>query len=386
MFVDSVELTISSGKGGAGAVSFWTEKFVIKGGPDGGDGGRGGSVFFKVDNNTDTLSALRGRRVIKAENGRPGEGRKRYGRKGKDAIITVPPGTQVIDMETGEVLLDLIKEGEVVKFLEGGKGGLGNMHFKNASNQRPTYAQPGLPGITKQVRLEMKLIADVGLVGYPNVGKSTLISTLSNARPQVANYEFTTLTPKLGVVSVGDFDSFMMADIPGIIEGASDGRGLGLEFLRHIERTKTLLLMIDASNYREMKYQYETLLVELQRYSKRLATRKHAVAVTKIDALSRDEVNTLTEKFLQDIGLEPNETLKQYKVDEHYLGYGFKNNFGLTLPKRTPLFVLPISSVAHLNTEPLRYALADLVRQIEAEDTEASEEIELSSKEASEVQ
>ncbi len=385
MFVDSVELTISSGKGGAGAVSFWTEKFVIKGGPDGGDGGRGGSVFFKVDNNTDTLSALRGRKVIKAENGRPGEGRKKYGRKGQDTIITVPPGTQVIDMETGELLLDLVKEGEVVKFLEGGKGGLGNMHFKNASNQRPTYAQPGLPGITKQVRLEMKLIADVGLVGYPNVGKSTLISTLSNARPQVANYEFTTLTPKLGVVSVGDYDSFMMADIPGIIEGASDGRGLGLEFLRHIERTKTLLLMIDASNYREMKYQYETLLVELQRYSKTLATRKHAVAVTKIDALSQDEVNTLTEKFLQDIGLEPNETLKQYKADENYLSYGFKNDFGLTLPEQAPLFVLPISSVAHLNTEPLRYALADLVKQVEAEDAETSEETEISSTEASEA-
>ena len=375
MFVDSVELTISSGKGGAGAVSFWTEKFVIKGGPDGGDGGRGGSVFFKVDNNTDTLSALRGRRVIKAENGRPGEGRKKYGRKGKDTTITVPPGTQVIDLETGELLLDLVEEGAVVKFLEGGKGGLGNMHFKNASNQRPTYAQPGLPGVTKQVRLEMKLIADVGLVGYPNVGKSTLISTLSNARPQVANYEFTTLTPKLGVVSVGEYDSFMMADIPGIIEGASDGRGLGLEFLKHIERTKTLLLMIDASNYREMKYQYETLLVELQRYSETLATRKHAIAVTKIDALGSDEVNTLIEGFLKDIGLAPNETLKRYKADTSYLSYGFENDFGTTLPEKAPLFVLPISSVAHLNTEALRYALADLVKIVQAEEKAAGEEV-----------
>ncbi len=319
MFVDSVELTISSGKGGAGAISFWTEKFVIKGGPDGGDGGRGGSVFFKVDNNTDTLSGLRGRNHIKAENGRPGEGRKKYGRKGKDVTITVPPGTVVIDAETGEELLDLVEEGQVVKFLEGGKGGLGNMHFKSSTNQRPTYAQPGLPGITKHVRLEMKLIADVGLVGYPNVGKSTLIATLSNAKPEVANYEFTTLTPKLGVVHVGDYDSFMMADIPGIIEGASDGRGLGLEFLRHIERTKTLLLMIDASNYREMKYQYETLLVELKRYSETLATRKHAIAITKIDALSSDEVNEKTAQFLSDIGLEPNKTLAKYKADSNYL-------------------------------------------------------------------
>ena len=367
MFVDSVELMISSGKGGAGAISFWTEKFVTNGGPDGGDGGRGGSVFFKVDNNTDTLSSLRGRKHIKAENGRPGEGRKCYGRKGKDITITVPPGTSVIDMETGDELMDLVNEGEVVLFLEGGKGGLGNMHFKSSSNQRPTYAQPGLPGITKQVRLEMKLIADVGLVGYPNVGKSTLISTLSNAKPQVANYEFTTLTPKLGVVHVGDFDSFMMADIPGIIEGASDGRGLGLAFLKHIERTKTLLLMIDAANYREMKYQYETLLVELQRYSETLATRKHAVAITKIDSLPQDEVNRLTENFLADIGLEANDTLHTYKADRMYVSYGLKKEFGVKLPKEKPLFVLPISSVAHINTEPLRYALGDFVKSVKEE-------------------
>ena len=375
MFVDSVELTISSGKGGAGAISFWTEKFVVNGGPDGGDGGRGGSVFFKVDNNTDTLSALRGRNHIKAENGRPGEGRKRYGRKGEDVTITVPPGTTVIDLETGEELLDLVNEGEVVKFLEGGKGGLGNMHFKSSTNQRPTYAQPGLPGITKRVRLEMKLIADVGLVGYPNVGKSTLISTLSNARPQVANYEFTTLTPKLGVVHLGDYDSFMMADIPGIIEGASDGRGLGLEFLKHIERTKTLLLLIDAANYREMKYQYETLLVELQRYSETLATRRHAIAITKIDSLSADEVNRLTEQFLSDIGLEKNDTLGKYKADTQYSSYGFKTDFGVELPQQEPLFVLPISSVAHLNTEALRYALGDFVKTVQAEEKTASEEV-----------
>ena len=367
MFVDSVELMISSGKGGAGSISFWTEKFVANGGPDGGDGGRGGAVFFKVDNNTDTLSGLRGRVHMKAENGRPGEGRKCYGRKGQDMVITVPPGTTVVDMETGEELMDLLTEGEVILFLEGGKGGLGNMHFKSSSNQRPTYAQPGLPGITKKIRLEMKLIADVGLVGYPNVGKSTLIATLSNARPQVANYEFTTLTPKLGVVHMGDFDSFMMADIPGIIEGASDGRGLGLEFLKHIERTKTLLLMIDAANYREMKYQYETLLVELTRYSETLATRKHAIAITKIDSLSVDEVNALTETFLNDINLEANKTLSQYKAKEEYISYGFEKDFGVKLPEKEPLFVLPISSVAHINTEALRYALGDFIKSVKEE-------------------
>lgn len=364
MFVDNVELTISSGKGGAGCVSFWTEKFVIKGGPDGGDGGRGGSVFFKVDNNTDTLSALRGRNVIKAENGRPGEGRKCYGRKGKDTTIIVPPGTQVVDMETDEVLLDLITEGEKIKFLEGGKGGLGNLHFKSSTNQRPTYAQPGLPGVTRHVRLEMKMVADVGLVGFPNVGKSTLISTLSNARPQVANYEFTTLTPKLGVVMVGDYDSFMMADIPGIIEGASDGRGLGLEFLKHIERTKTLLFMIDATNYREMKYQYEILKEEVQRYSAELATRSHAVVITKIDALSVDEVNLLTETFLSDFGLKANEELEKYKADMNYLSYGFKREAWDAYPENEPGFVLPISSVAQFNTEALRYALADFAKEV----------------------
>lgn len=362
MFVDNVELTISSGKGGAGCVSFWTEKFVTKGGPDGGDGGRGGSVFFKVDNNTDTLSALRGRNTIKAENGRPGEGRRCYGRRGQDSVIVVPPGTQVVDMETGEVLLDLLEEGEMIEFLHGGKGGLGNMHFKSSTNQRPTYAQPGLPGITKQIRLEMKMIADVGLVGFPNVGKSTLIATLSNARPEIANYEFTTLTPKLGVVMVGEYDSFMMADIPGIIEGASDGRGLGLEFLKHIERTKTLLFMIDVSNYREMKYQYEILKEELKRYSQELSGRNHAIAITKIDALMVDEVNLLIEIFLEEIGYKANDELKKYKADMSYLSYGYKRETWDAYPENEPVFVLPISSVAQFNTEALRYALADFVK------------------------
>ena len=374
MFVDSVELTITSGKGGAGCVSFWTEKFVIKGGPDGGDGGRGGSIFFKIDNNTDTLSSLRGRRVIKAENGRPGEGRHRYGRKGKDTTITVPPGTQVIDRQTGELLLDLVTEGEVVKFLEGGKGGLGNTHFKNSTNQRPTYAQPGLPGESREVRLEMKLIADVGLVGFPNVGKSTLISTLSNARPKVANYEFTTLTPKIGVVMVGEFDSFMMADIPGIIEGASDGRGLGLEFLKHIERTKTLLLLIDATNYREMKYQYEILKEELLKYSEELAARPHAVAITKIDALSLDEVNEKTEQFLGDLSLKPNNALAKFGDTKGYSNYAHQKEEWEDLVLDAPAFVLPVSSVAQTQTEVLRYALADLAKAKSRQDKKADEE------------
>jgi len=364
MFVDSVDLTVSSGKGGAGCVSFWTEKFVVNGGPDGGDGGKGGNIYFVVDNNTDTLSALRGRNHIKAENGRPGEGRKRYGRKGKSVDIIVPPGTQIIDALTNEILHDLVEEGQRVLFLEGGKGGLGNTHFKNSSNQRPTYAQPGLPGVTKDLRLEMKMIADVGLVGYPSVGKSTLISAISNAKPKVAEYEFTTLIPNLGVVKVDEFDSFMMADIPGIIEGASDGRGLGLEFLKHIERTKTLLLLVDASNYREMKYQYETLLVELQRYSSELAKRRFAVAITKCDTFTIEEINVLIEKFLEDIQLQPNSTLNRFKANEEYLSYGFEESFGVDLPEDKPLFVLPISSVSHLNTEALRYALKNFITSV----------------------
>ena len=370
MFVDSVDIMLSSGKGGAGCVSFWTEKFVAKGGPDGGDGGKGGNVYFVVDNNTDTLSALRGRNHIKAENGQPGEGRKCYGRKGQSVDIIVPPGTQVVDALTDEVLYDLVEEGERILFLEGGKGGLGNMHFKNASNQRPTFAQPGLPGVTKELRLEMKMIADVGLVGYPSVGKSTLISAISNAKPKVASYEFTTLTPNLGVVNVGEYDSFMMADIPGIIEGASDGRGLGLEFLKHIERTKTLLLLVDAANYREMKYQYETLLVELERYSEELSTRRFAVAITKCDTFPVEEVNALTEQFLEDIGLKANKRLQEFKAENNYISYGFEEDFGVDLPKDEPLFVLPISSVSHLNTEALRYVLKNFVVAVAEQEKE----------------
>ncbi len=365
MFVDSVELLVSSGKGGAGCVSFWTEKFVIKGGPDGGDGGKGGSIYFKVDNNTDTLSALRGRNHIKAENGRPGEGRKRYGRKGKSVEIIVPAGTQIIDTETNEVLFDLVHEGEKILFLEGGKGGLGNMHFKSSTNQRPTYAQPGLPGVTKKIQLEMKLIADVGLVGYPSVGKSTLISTISNSKPKIANYEFTTLRPNLGVVNIGEYDSFIMADIPGIIEGASSGRGLGLEFLKHIERTKTLLLMVDILNYRDMKYQYETLLVELNRYSKELASKRFAIAISKCDSLSVDEINSKIKIFLEDIGLKENNRLEKYGADMRYLSYGFIEDFGVDLPKDKPLFVMPISSLSNLNTKPLSYALKNFINIVE---------------------
>jgi len=368
MFIDKVELTISSGKGGAGCVSFHTEKFVTKGGPDGGDGGRGGSVFFEVDANTDTLSYYRGKRHLKAKNGRPGEGRKRFGKKGEDLVLVVPPGTQVIDVESGEVLLDLVEDKSVIEFLKGGKGGLGNVHFKGPTNQRPTYAQPGLPGETKEVRLELKSIADVGLVGFPNVGKSTLISSLSNARPEVANYEFTTLTPKLGVVQISEYESFLMADIPGIIEGASDGRGLGLDFLRHIERTKTLLYMIDATNYREMKYQLEALKEEINRYSESLSKRAYAIAITKIDALPVDELNIKLEEFFKDINIETNNRCREFGASKDLVSYLQEREDWEDLDYSKPIFVLPISSVSRVNLDALKFLLFKLVKSKKEEE------------------
>ncbi len=353
MFVDSVELKLSSGKGGQGCSSFRREKFVPKGGPDGGDGGRGGDVWFVVDKNTDTLSHFKGKKRLKAENGRPGQPRKCAGKSGESLFVRVPPGTQVIDKTTNEVLLDLTEDGEKVKFLQGGKGGLGNVHFRSSTNQRPTYAQPGKPGEERDIRLELKLIADVGLVGFPNVGKSTLISAISNAHPEVADYEFTTLTPKLGVVALDEYRSFVMADIPGIIEGASDGRGLGIEFLKHIERTKSLLLMIDAANYRDTEYQYSALRKELKRYSEELFCRPFGVALTRIDALNMDDVNEKMRCLLDVFNLKPNRGLEEVGADMNYSGY-LGNREG------APVFAISISSVAGINMKPLVYLLGSM--------------------------
>jgi len=354
MFIDHVNLELCSGKGGAGAVSFRQEKFVLKGGPDGGDGGRGGDVFFVVDKNSHTLSSFRGRKKMKAQNGRPGEGRKKYGKKGESLYITVPPGTQVIDAKSGEVLFDLVEDGQKVKFLEGGKGGLGNWHFKSPTNQRPTYAQPGLPGVCKEVRLELKLIADVGLVGFPNVGKSTLISSISNAQPEIANYEFTTLTPKLGVVRADEFSSFVMADIPGIIGGASEGKGLGLDFLRHIERTHFLLFMLDIANYRTLEEQYDTLKKELEGFSKELSGRDYAIALTRVDALDPEEATEKIEAFLDHIGLKSDRSHDIYRFDAAYPVYVQDID---AYDHQKPFFVAPISSVTKLNIKPLIFAL-----------------------------
>jgi len=363
MFTDKVTLTLSSGKGGQGCVAFRREKFVTNGGPNGGDGGKGGDVYFRVDNNTHTLSGFKGRKNLKAEGGRPGEGSRMTGKSGQPLYVTVPPGTQVIDKETGEVLFDLLTDGYEVRYLQGGRGGLGNFHFKSSTNQQPRYAQPGEGAVEREVILDLKLIADVGLVGFPNVGKSTLISTVSNARPEVANYEFTTLTPKLGQVDVGNYESFVMADIPGIIGGASDGKGLGLEFLRHIERTKTLLFMIDLDNYRGMMEQFETLKVELEKYSEKLHGRSYAIALTRTDAILQEDAIERAKAFIKDLGL----------VEGAKSHFGFESDFPffeqddengtIAYDAAKPLFVAPISSVMHTNIDGLRYALNDLVKK-----------------------
>lgn len=351
MFIDRVEIVVSSGKGGAGCVSFRREKFVVQGGPNGGDGGRGGDLVFEVSNNTDTLSKFRGHHHFRAKNGDQGGSRNMTGKSAAPLVLKVPAGTQVFDAETDELLLDLVEPDSKVVFLQGGKGGLGNTHFKSSTNQRPTYAQPGLAGEERKVRLELKLIADVGLVGYPNVGKSTLISAISHAKPEVANYEFTTLTPSLGVVSVDDYQSFVMADIPGIIEGASEGKGLGIEFLRHIERTTVLLFVLDCVGYRQLGYQYNELKNELAKYSSELAGRNFGIVFSRVDADPELASKNIAE-FLQNEGFKPNASVE-------YAGTALESYES----DKSPFFAIPISSVAHFNLKPLIFKLHELIKR-----------------------
>jgi len=362
LFTDSVELTVSSGKGGQGCVAFRREKFVLNGGPNGGDGGKGGDIWFKCDNNTHTLSHFQRKMHIKADNGVQGEGSNMTGKSGAKKIIIVPPGTQILDMETGDVLFDMLKHGQEEKFIQGGKGGLGNTHFKSPTNQRPTYAQPGEKGETRAIKLDLKLIADIGLVGFPNVGKSTLISTVSNARPEIANYEFTTLTPKLGQVNIGDFESFIMADIPGIIGGAHEGKGLGVQFLRHIERTKTLLYMVDLASYRDLKEQIEVLKDEISSFSEKLGTSKYAIALTRVDIVPPDEIKDLVGGFLELIGVEANKG-SEFDFDSG-MPYFIQGTADETLgyDRTLPYLIAPISSATNKNIEALKYALFNLVQ------------------------
>lgn len=289
-FIDEVRIHVRSGKGGDGASSFRREKYVAFGGPDGGDGGRGGDIVLVADRNRNTLVELRGHALWKAEDGVRGQGRQMYGRRGKPTEIKVPVGTRVFDDATGEVLVDLTTEDARWTAATGGKGGLGNMHFKTATNRAPRKFTPGGPGEEKRLRLELMLMADVGLLGFPNAGKSTFISRVSSAKPKVADYPFTTLVPSLGVVDMGLDGSYVVADIPGLIAGAADGAGLGLQFLKHVQRTRVLLhlLSLGPDELEPPETRYLAIRRELARYDEDLTTRPEIIALTKTDLVDAE--------------------------------------------------------------------------------------------------
>lgn len=284
-FVDKVTITVRAGDGGNGAVTFHREKYVAAGGPDGGDGGRGGDIVFRVDQNMNTLLDFRYHRKFKAENGENGDIKNQYGKNAPPCIVKVPPGTTVRDEETGELLADLTEVGQEAVIAKGGRGGRGNAKFANAANRAPTFAEFGEPGESRNLVLELKLLADVGLVGYPSVGKSSLVAACSAARPEIADYHFTTITPVLGVVKTDYEKSFVMADIPGLIEGAADGVGLGHDFLRHVERTKLILHIVDASGIegRDPVDDFYKINKELKKYSEKIARRTQILVANKID-------------------------------------------------------------------------------------------------------
>lgn len=299
-FIDYVKLCSRSGNGGSGSVHFRREKHVPKGGPDGGNGGRGGHVILRGNRQLWTLLHLRYRKHIFADDGGNGEGGNRSGIDGEDIILEVPLGTVAKYAETGEKKVEILEEGQEVILTAGGRGGLGNSNFKTSTNQAPRHAQPGEDGIEEWLILELKVLADVGLVGFPNAGKSTLLSVVSAAKPEIANYAFTTLTPNLGVVAYRDHKSFVMADIPGIIEGAAEGKGLGIRFLRHIERNSILLFMIPADSD-NIKAEYKILLGELQRYNPELHDKQRLLAITKCDMLDDELIEEMKNDLPEDI-------------------------------------------------------------------------------------
>ncbi|WP_010519361.1 GTPase ObgE [Croceivirga radicis] len=291
-FVDYVKVHVNSGKGGQGSTHLRREKFVAKGGPDGGDGGRGGHVIIKGNKNLWTLVHYKFKKHFKAGHGEHGSRQRSTGADGADVYLEVPLGTVVRDTESNAILFEITEDGEEKILAKGGLGGRGNWHFKSATNQTPRYAQPGLPGEEKQLTLELKVLADVGLVGFPNAGKSTLLSVITSAKPKIADYEFTTLKPNLGIVEYRDFQSFVMADIPGIIEGAAEGKGLGHYFLRHIERNATLLFLIPADS-KDVSKEYQILLDELRRYNPELLDKQRLVAISKADMLDDELINEM---------------------------------------------------------------------------------------------
>ena len=310
MFTDYTKIIIKSGDGGNGAATFRREKYVAAGGPDGGDGGKGGDIYFTVDKDKNTLIDFRYNKRYKAGNGQNGSGNHCNGKYGEDLYIKVPIGTVIKDAETNKVIADLSKPGQTELILQGGRGGRGNSHFATPTRQAPRFSEDGDKGEEKEVILELKLLADVGLLGYPNVGKSTFLSKVTEARPKIANYHFTTLEPNLGVVKTKSGDGFVIADIPGIIEGASEGVGLGLQFLRHIERTRLLLHFIDVSGQegRNAVEDFNTINAELKKYSEKLSTRKQIIVATKIDAMQDDTNLKELEK------LAKKEKLELYKI------------------------------------------------------------------------
>jgi len=302
-FVDYVKVHIASGNGGKGSTHLHREKFVAKGGPDGGDGGRGGHVIIRANPNLWTLVGFKHKQHFKAGHGEHGSKNRSTGADGEDVYVDVPLGTVVKDAETDEVLAEITEESQEYMAAVGGMGGRGNWHFKTSTNQTPRYAQPGIPGVEVKLILELKVLADVGLVGFPNAGKSTLLSVVTSAKPKIADYEFTTLKPNLGIVEYRDFRSFVMADIPGIIEGAAEGRGLGHYFLRHIERNSTLLFLISADSD-SVAEQYQILLSELERYNPELLDKNRIIAISKADLLDQELKTELTEELKETLPKE----------------------------------------------------------------------------------
>lgn len=344
MFVDRAKITIKSGKGGNGAVTFRREPYVPEGGPDGGDGGKGGDVVFVADRNLRTLMDFRYKRKYEAENGQDGMKKKRFGKAGQDLIITVPMGTVVIDEETGHVMKDLTEDGQRFVAAKGGKGGRGNVNFKNSVRQAPNFAEAGGAARERSVILEMKLIADVGLIGFPNVGKSSLLSVATSAQPKIANYHFTTIDPNLGVVNIYD-DSFVIADIAGIIEGASEGLGLGFRFLKHIERTKVLIHVVDVSGSegRDPKEDFDKINKELETYSPKILKKPQLVAANKIDMVDEDS-----------------EEYKEFK--EYVEAKGYK--------------VFPMSAPLNMGVKEILSAALEELRKIEANPPEEEDSYE----------
>ncbi len=366
MFTDYVKITAKAGDGGNGAISFRREKYVAAGGPDGGDGGRGGNVYFKVDKDTNTLVDFRYKKNFKAESGKNGEGARKYGRGGEDLYIPVPLGTIVKDAQTNAVLADLSTPEQVELVLKGGQGGKGNSHFATSTRQAPRFAQEGEKGEERELILELKLLADVGLLGFPNVGKSTFLSVVTSATPKIADYHFTTLEPNLGVVKSDYGDSFVIADIPGIIEGASQGTGLGLQFLRHVERTRLLLHFIDVSETegRDPAEDFRIINEELQQYSSKLATRKQILVATKIDSMQDEsryatletlakeknmeifKISAITGEGVRELLEHVSSVLKElpkedlYEIEEIKKVYTLEEKEGFTIQKDGKIFIV----------------------------------------------